>query len=107
MYLVNPERCAGCGFCAEACPRGAIQVIGGRARIDPVRCTDCGVCARVCPREAIQSVAPPISVAYPRGRAPAPPLSRQLKELTAQVETLTEEWEQVMERLQRLEGKWR
>ena len=91
MFLVNTQKCAGCGLCVEACPRGAIQVIGGRARIDPVQCIGCGVCARVCPREAIRPVAPPIRVAYRPGRAPIPPLSQQLKELTAQTEALGED----------------
>ena len=44
----SPARCIGCGACAEACPRRAINfdLVG---RIDRNRCDCCGACADVCP----------------------------------------------------------
>ena len=39
-----------CTVCSERCPvEGAIDLIGGRPRIDEATCTGCGVCQHVCP----------------------------------------------------------
>ncbi|VVB68725.1 Ferredoxin [uncultured archaeon] len=49
-YSIDPERCKGCGLCAESCPAGAIQ---GEKKavyvIDPAACIKCGACRSVCP----------------------------------------------------------
>jgi pyruvate formate lyase activating enzyme len=44
--------CAGCGHCAEACARGAIQMDEGRPRTDRRPCAACGECAAACSRGA-------------------------------------------------------
>lgn len=46
---VEPERCTGCGVCAEVCRFGAIGLVeNGRYAVDPAACEGCGVCAWFC-----------------------------------------------------------
>lgn len=47
--------CRGCLArpCEANCPRGAITLYDGRARIDRTRCVDCGLCAKACAFRAI------------------------------------------------------
>ncbi|MCU0722864.1 MAG: 4Fe-4S binding protein [Planctomycetes bacterium] len=60
------ERCKGCGFCAEFCPRGVLEMKGGMNAKGyhtpkPVRageCMDCRLCESVCPEFAIFRVGP-------------------------------------------------
>jgi len=58
---VIEERCKGCGFCVEFCPRG-VFIISTRANLkgyhppeitDSSQCADCGLCALLCPDFAI------------------------------------------------------
>ena len=51
--VVDPEKCIGCGLCAELCPYGAPVIEGRKARIVEVLCKGCGTCAASCPRGAI------------------------------------------------------
>lgn len=53
-YLVT-DACRGCVArpCTTSCPKGAIQVRDGRARIDPEACVNCGKCQKACPFHAI------------------------------------------------------
>jgi pyruvate formate lyase activating enzyme len=44
--------CAGCGRCAEACPRGAVRLDDDRVRTDRGLCAGCGACAAACSRGA-------------------------------------------------------
>jgi len=54
VYLPD---CTGCGFCAEDCPYGAIDMVprtDGRnfaleARVNPALCVSCGICTGSCP----------------------------------------------------------
>lgn len=44
-----PERCTGCGMCAEVCPREVFAIENKRAVIlDKDRCMECGACANNC-----------------------------------------------------------
>jgi pyruvate formate lyase activating enzyme len=46
------ENCTGCGACVDACPEGAIELVGERSRTNRDRCTGVGKCAQICPNEA-------------------------------------------------------
>lgn len=48
--------CLGCGDCAKVCPRGAISVENGVARVEPIKCIGCGICVRECPKSIIRLV---------------------------------------------------
>ncbi len=49
---VDLEKCTGCGTCQFACPFGAIEVTGGKAKVFE-SCTDCGACVDQCPEGAL------------------------------------------------------
>jgi len=47
-------KCIGCGRCAEVCPHGVFEVVGGKAYVtDKDLCMECGACALNCPVKAI------------------------------------------------------
>ena len=60
IYIIE-ERCKGCGFCVEFCPR-AVLVMSKETNskgyhppevIDGEACSDCGLCTLLCPDFAI------------------------------------------------------
>lgn len=54
IIRIDEERCDGCGLCVPACAEGAIQVIGGKARlINDKYCDGLGACLGECPQGAI------------------------------------------------------
>jgi MinD superfamily P-loop ATPase len=60
---IDPERCSGCGECAELCRFAAIDVApaNGRRqtfRVDPLACEGCGLCSQVCSCSAVQMIEP-------------------------------------------------
>jgi thioredoxin reductase/NAD-dependent dihydropyrimidine dehydrogenase PreA subunit len=55
--VVDPGRCIGSSSCVNACPEGAIGVIGGKAQlVNPSVCIGHGACAASCPMDAIKLV---------------------------------------------------
>jgi ferredoxin len=51
---IDEEKCTGCGLCTQACHEGALQIIGGKAKlISASQCDGLGICLPVCPNGAI------------------------------------------------------
>ena len=61
--VIDEEKCQGCGYCAEFCAKGCIEITGDRftprgyllpsiVKLD--ECNACGVCAWMCPPMAIE-----------------------------------------------------
>lgn len=59
------DRCKGCEFCVEYCPRDVLVLADSFNRkgyhpprvVRPAECVDCGLCEMICPEFAIFSVA--------------------------------------------------
>lgn len=54
MVYVNEDKCTGCLVCINdfGCP--SMSVVGKRVRVDQLTCVKCGYCADVCPTGAIE-----------------------------------------------------
>ncbi|MDZ7370840.1 MAG: 4Fe-4S binding protein, partial [candidate division KSB1 bacterium] len=52
---IDESKCTGCGLCMPACPEGAIEIVGGKARLREDRlCDGLGACLGHCPEGAIR-----------------------------------------------------
>ena len=61
--IIDEQRCVGCGYCVEFCPRGCLEKDASKISrhglmqptlTRPEQCTTCGLCAKICPRWAIE-----------------------------------------------------
>jgi 2-oxoglutarate ferredoxin oxidoreductase subunit delta len=60
IFIIE-ERCKGCGFCEEFCPRKVLEESGKfnskgyhpPELVNPDDCVDCGLCELICPEFAI------------------------------------------------------
>ena len=60
-YVIDQDKCVGCGMCAKGCPADAISKTdyiaeGHRLpslKIDPQKCVKCGACIGTCRLKAI------------------------------------------------------
>ncbi len=60
--IINEERCCGCGYCVEFCPRECLEITKDKISpkgyalpvlAKPEQCNTCGLCARMCPHWAV------------------------------------------------------
>ena len=54
-YLIDEQKCSGCGLCVKACPVEAITFMGKRKPVvlDQEKCIKCGSCYDVCKLDAV------------------------------------------------------
>lgn len=55
QHLIDPEMCARCNGCEEACPRAAIVHDSATYAVDAERCEGCGACLIACSTGAIDN----------------------------------------------------
>jgi ferredoxin len=57
IITIDDDKCTGCGECVPDCPEGALQMIGGKARlVSDLFCDGLGACIGTCPEGAITVV---------------------------------------------------
>ena len=55
---LEPERCIGCGRCAQVCPRGVFAVAEVASLPHTDRCEQCGACIVQCPTDGLAFITP-------------------------------------------------
>ena len=54
-HVIDQDKCASCGSCAETCPTECIVEKDGKYVVNADECVDCGACEGACPCEAIEA----------------------------------------------------
>jgi len=57
LPVIDPDKCTGCGRCAEVCEYNAIALAGGKVMFFKELCHACGSCTLNCPEKAISETA--------------------------------------------------
>ena len=57
LPVIDPDKCTGCGRCAEVCEYNAIALAGGKVIFFKELCHACGSCTLNCPEKAISETA--------------------------------------------------
>lgn len=72
--VVDVERCAACGVCAQACAFNALAVVGSSVLVFPELCHGCGACVLLCPEHALREETREVgTVRYARAMPPGRP----------------------------------
>lgn len=54
---IDEDKCTGCGQCVPACAEGAIEIIGGKAKVvKDMYCDGLGACLGHCPEDALKII---------------------------------------------------
>ncbi len=57
IISIDENKCDGCGLCIPSCEEGALQIIGGKARlVKDIYCDGLGNCLGECPQGAIKLI---------------------------------------------------
>ncbi len=57
IIQIDEKKCDGCGLCVPACAEGAIEVVGGKAKlVAEIYCDGLGACLGECPRGALKII---------------------------------------------------
>ena len=55
MFVVNEDKCVGCGLCVAFCPSEALEA-WGVAKLNRDDCTECLICVDYCPVDALEVI---------------------------------------------------
>jgi len=53
QFLIDREKCSGCGRCAADCQRRVLEIRDGKAVVVNEYCFKCGHCLAICPENAV------------------------------------------------------